>query len=167
MMIASPASKENIQVINDSWEANDDAYIHVTDSNLDIPLIKNIQEEEICRVREIKTYRYKVEREYYDNEYYLDIDGYIPDIADYRVIYMKEFPKTKEVLKNILVPKIEKEYVYLPSEEVDGERTEIVYQTKYIDKIVDKIPLKMYILITMLGIVIVLLVIKLLSKRID
>ena len=166
IMIASPPSSENIQVVNNNWEARDEAYIRVEANDLDIPLIRNIKDDKVCRVREINTYRYKVEKEYYDDEYYTMVDDYIPDIDNYQVIYTKEFPKSKEVIKNILVPKIEKEYIYsndIISSECDDNK--VIYQNKYIDRFVNKVPRKFYILIVFLGIIIVLLLVKLLSKK--
>ena len=77
-----------------------------------IPLIKNIKTKEVCRVKEIETYRYKTKKEYYDDNYYTYIDDYTPDINDYVVYYNKELPKNKEIIKEVVVSKIEKR-IYL------------------------------------------------------
>ena len=165
IMIASPPSSENIQVLNNNWEAREEAYIHVEGNDLTIPLIKNIKEEKICRIREINTYRYKISKEYYDDNYHDIVNDYIPDINNYQINYLKQFPQ-KEIIKNILVPKIEKEYVYLTNDAVKEEcnNGELVYQTKYVDKYVDKVPKWIYCLILSLGLIIIFLVIKLLSN---
>ena len=166
IMIASPASSENIQVVNNNWEARDEAYIHTFGNDLTIPLIKNINEEEICRVSEISTYRYKVEKEYYDDGFHVKVEDYIPDIVNYQINYTKPFPEVKEIVKNILVPKIEKEYVYSQNESEVNECADdrVIYQTKYVDKFINRVPRQVSILIIVLGLIIIFLIIKIMSK---
>ena len=175
IMISSPASIENIRVLDDNWQATDESYINVEieGDQPNIPLIKNIQIRKVCRVSEIKTYRYKVEKEYYDDNYYSFLENYIPDINDYIVYYNKQLPETKEIIKKVIVPKIEKEYIYLPDENDNSEcenitnpEEKIIYKTEYIDKIKNKIPISIYFIFIGLIIIIIFLIIKNLAKKI-
>ena len=110
-----------------------------------------------CRVSEIKTYRYKLQKNYYDDNYYEYIEGYFPDTTNYLAEYNGEIPEkivTQTITKDVPVT----EYVYL-----DGEK-EIVKEdcsnpkpnvkTKYIEndviKEVYKIPKKVYFTIAFL-----------------
>jgi len=176
--ISSPASSENIIFLNDKWKATDSSYITIeSDKEVpDIPLIKNIQTKKVCRVQEIRTYRYKITKEYYDDEYYESLEGYLPDITNYIVNYTKAFPETKEIVKTVTIPKIEKEYIYLQDESSSNENEKsiqkdnynnIIYETKYIDKIMTKVPTKIYLILIVLALTIIFLTIKLLSKKVD
>ena len=171
--ISSPASSKNIIFVNDNWQATDSSYITVetTEKVPDIPLIKNIKTKEVCRVREIKTFRYKLTKEYYDDNYYESLDDYFPDITNYQVYYTKSIPETKEIIKEVLVPKIEKEYIYLESENTDdnciSEEQPIIYKTEYKEKIINKAPLKIYITLIILVLSIIFLLVKLLTKNVD
>ena len=172
--ISSPASAENIVFLNDLWNATDSSYINVeTEENIpNIPLIKNIETKNVCRIKEIKTYRYKLVKEYYSEDYYSQDNDYIPDITDYIVNYTKEFPQTKEIIKEIVVPKVEKEYIYLQDESINDDKESksnqnVIYKTEYIDKVINKVPIKIYIILVLLIIIITILLIKLLSKKVD
>ena len=68
---------------------------------------KKINENTQCRSRNILTYRYKVDREYYDNNYYEYIEGYQKDYDDFKIYYQKD-------TNYIEVSKIEKEYINIP-----------------------------------------------------
>ena len=172
--ISMPATTENIIFFNDSWKIKEPAYITVeTETTVpNIPHIKNVETYTVCRVQEIKTYRYKLEKQYYDNNYHQEVKGYIPDITNPLVNYTKEFPKEK--IKEVIVPKIEKEYVYLKDEIIkdnidteSGNKENIVYQTKYIDRVTNKVPTKIYIILISLILIIIICIIKMLSKKVD
>lgn len=172
--ISSPASAEKIRVLDDNWQATDESYINMeTEGEVpNIPLIKNIKRQYICRIKEIKTYRYKIEREYYDDNYYTYLENYTPDINDYVIYYTKELPKHKEIIKEVIVPKIEKEYVYLNDENnnecesLTNNEEKVIYKTKYIDKIKNKIPLIGYVIFIALFLIIIFLIIKILTKKV-
>ena len=174
--IASPASSENVIFLNNNWRTTDEAYMNVetTEEVPNIPLIKNIKTKTVCRIKEIKTYRYKITKNYYDDNYYHELEGYIPDITNYQINYTKPFPETKEVIKKVLVPQIEKEYIYLTDENNDNqpekeldEEEKIVYKTEYVDRITNKVPKKIYIIIIIMTFIISLLSIKILTKYVD
>ena len=80
--------------------------------------IKETSRKTECRVKSIETYRYKVEKKYYDDNYYEYLEGYIPDISDYIVEYKGELPTNKiEIEKKVENVIKEKEYIYLHNTE--------------------------------------------------
>ena len=131
------------------------------------PLIKDITNEAICRVKEINTLRYKIKKKYYDDNYHTYVEGYLPDINE-RIIYYKETTtSTKEtpIVKTKIETKIknikEKIYEYLlPQKETIYKE---VYKDKYIYKKI--IPKKIYIIIIILFIIILIETIKILFKN--
>ncbi len=63
--------------------------------------IKILSERQVCKSREIKTYRYNIIRKYYDNNYYKDVQElklaneserklYKKDLNDYKVYYIEK-----------------------------------------------------------------------------
>lgn len=143
----------------------------------------------ICRAVEIKTYRYKKIRKYYDNEYHEYIEGYIPDKEDYIIEYQKELPT-----KTINITKVDKEivpikeYIYLDNN-ISNDKESIedtqdnnqekclpgkngkVIETKYIEneviKEVYKVPKYIYLIILLLIITIILMFILKNKKNVD
>lgn len=164
---------------NEKWISQKSTYEEKTSENKinDSKSIKNIIEERICRVREIKTYRYKTKREYYDDKYHIFIEGYLPDIQN-SVIYYNDNSK-KEITKqptnqqnDTTINSLEKETKELIlKEEVDNRilknNEKIIYKTEYVDKIISKIPLKIYLILIILIIIIVFETIKIISKKVD
>lgn len=146
-----------------------------------------IQTYNTCRVREIKTYRYKVERKYYDENYHEYIEGYIPDTQDYIVEYNGDFPTNIiEITKTEFQPV--NKYIYIEpensnklatkeniKEEVEVEeqtsnnciihQDKVIEKIKYVDKETYKVPKKIYILIIILILVIILQTIKLIKRK--
>lgn len=95
-----------------TWKTQKTNYIEiVTEEKIDTtPFIMSLSSEILCRAKEIKTYRYKIKKEYYDNNYYENIDGYIPDTDDYIVEYHgKKLMDITEISKLIESNKQEKE----------------------------------------------------------
>ena len=143
----------------------------------------------LCRVREIQTYRYKINRVYYDDNYYEYIEGYIPDKEQYIIEYTGELPKeiititnTETIEKN----NIQKEYVYINNDKEDDKEKEnisiqecntsindtantnsnIEYIEKEVIKEINKIPTKLYILLGLLIFVIIIQFIKIIKKKV-
>ena len=61
-----------------------------------------VSKERMCRYRRIYTYRYSSKREYYDNDYHVNVDGYIKDTNDFKIyskIDNKEIAKEKIIVK--------------------------------------------------------------------
>ncbi len=98
------------------------------------PFVKNIETKKVCRIREKKTYRYKITKQYYDDEYHTNIDGYLPDINDYVINYDRNLEKTEYVYINEDIKQEDKE----ETNEATDIKPGVVYRTKYIDKITKK-----------------------------
>lgn len=170
--------KSKILIPDKGWITSKTTFVkEINEQNLDNnEFVKNIEKTKICRVREKNTYRYKINKKYYDDNYYSYLENYIPDIKNYTAYYIKEFPTDIiEITKTDTNYIKEKEYIYIePKEEPienenikDKEKNTIVHEIKYIDKIVKYIPIKIYILLLILFIVIIILTLKLLKKKVD
>lgn len=138
-----------------------------------------------CRYREIKTYRYKLEKQYYDDDYHEYVEGYIPDTSSYLVEYTGDIPeKTKEVIKVVTKEVKVPEYIKLSDDTTkdkdpiddtslgdDTSALEPIIKTQYVEnevvREVYKIPKKIYILIVIFVITIIfeLLIIRKKSKE--
>lgn len=107
-----------------------------------------------CRYREIKTYRYKLKKQYYDDNYYEYLEGYIPDTTTYLAEYTGEIPEKtieviKEVTKDVPIP----EYISEDDETISIEKecpeAKPEIKTQYIENDVIhevyKIPKKIYL----------------------
>lgn len=152
---------------------------------------KLVSEELSCSYKEKYIYKYDVIKEYYDDNYHLNVDGYTKDETDYRLFYKGEpitITNTIEVIKEkiIEVPQIIKEpkieYVYIekennepknnPSQEKECSEVPIIEtktetKTQVVEKENFKIPKKIYIVILLLIIIIVALILKLFRKNVD
>lgn len=144
----------------------------------DSPLIKDIEMETICRLRDIKTLRYKINKKYYDDNYHTFIDDYIPDINE-RIIYYKEEKTSNNEPEVKIETKIEtktetkfktiKEKIYSYLKPDKETITKTVYKDKYKNKYIYKkiIPKTVYIIIILLIIIILTCLIKILFKNDD
>ena len=142
-----------------------------TEDNLSpSPFIKNIQRKKVCRVREKNTYRYKIEKEYYDDNYYSYIEGYLPDINDYSITYNSS--NYSDENNQDINTKIE--YIYINNEEEvlpnienktiqNTNEKQVIYKTEY----TPKIPYKILIIILLLFIIIIIESIIILAKKVD
>lgn len=141
---------------------------------------------ETCNYNEKYIYAYKSNKEYYDDNYYtnLNIDGYVKDEKEYKIFYKGEpltITNTIEVVKEKIVKVPQIEYVYIEKENNDNKNNiekndpseefkclpETKIKTQFIEKIVSKIPKRIYFLILILIIVILFLLIKLYKKHVD
>lgn len=186
-LLKKETTGEKFAIPDKSWIQENTRFneIRTTDVYPNSVFTAKIKEENICRYRDILLYKYDIEREYYDNNYYLNLDGYIKDINDYKIFYKGEpITNTVEIIteKIIEVPKIIKEpqikYVYVQEEKNDEKDPsikeeclpEIIKETKteikqeIVEKEVEKIPKKIYIIIISLIIIILILFIKLYKK---
>lgn len=81
-----------------------------------------ILREEECIYRDIMVYRYNTERQYYDDNYHVYVEGYLKDTNDYKFYYkgepIKSEPiiKTIEIIKEKLIKEPQIEYVYIEKE---------------------------------------------------
>lgn len=142
-------------------------------------ITKKIGTRDECRYREKYIYKYQIQREYYDDNYYLNIEGYIKDINDYKIFYKGEpITNTIEITKEKIVKEEQIEYVYIENdknEKKDDSSQEKNYdlnttsctpevKTEIVEKQISKIPKKIYIIIILLIAIIIFLVVKLRKK---
>jgi len=147
-------------------------------------LTKKKKQQQICRATEILAYKYKIEREYYDNDYHTYVEGYIKDEDDYKIFYKEEpIINTIEIIKEITKEKIVKEpeikYIYLPSkneiQKFDSSKnkenekqqktectpqikTKVKTEIKTVEKEILKTPKKIYMIIAILILSIIFLI---------
>ncbi len=140
-----------------------------------------------CTGLEILTYRYKIAKVYYDDNYHSYVEGYIKDEEDFIVLYkgkpltniveITKIVKDKEIQYIELEPKkiIVREACSITSEKnnennesIDTEE-KIVTKTEYIEKEkeIKKIPKYIYIIIVVLILIIIYETIKILKKKVD
>jgi len=159
----------------------------------EIPLIttdfiKLKNSETICRVKEIETYRYKINKIYFDDNYYTFIENYLPDKNDYIIEYNGQIPKETITITKTETIK-EKEYIYLENSEIQQneqlniikQETEIknneqseskpIIETKYVEKEVlkeiKKVPKTIYVVILFLLLIIITETIVIIKKKVE
>lgn len=94
---------------------------------------KIIEETINCAFQEKYVYKYKVTKDYYDDNYYTNIEGYKKDEKDYKIYYKGEpIIKTIEVIKEkiVEVPKIEYSYI---EKIVEVPKIEYLYKEKIVE----------------------------------
>ena len=139
----------------------------------------------VCSVRNIYTYRYKINKKYYDDDYHEYVEGYIPDLNDYYIEYHGEFPTKLVNITNTIKEIVPiKEYIYVSpnNENKNNENNENnhkdiqisqdkIVETKYIEneviKKVDVIPQKIYIVIIILALLSIIEFIILIKKKVE
>ena len=154
---------EKVLIPNNTWMLLNDSYEEVVriDSEEKGGFVTLLTETRQCAKQEEKTYRYKINRTYYDNEYHSFIEGYLPDYTDYKVYY-----KGKELIKeNIKYIKGDNIIKYIKGEDkityvetCSNEESEPIKEIeyKYIDnsKVIEKTPKKIkYILFGLISII--------------
>lgn len=140
--------------------------------------IKNITNDKICRVKEINTYRYKTKKIYYDDNYHIYIDGYIPDITTSVIYYIDESKQQKDNKKNNEINETNNE---INNENKNQNQQENVIKEndsikksddnkvkiKYRERVTNKIPKKIYIIIFVLLFTVICQRIKIMKKNDD
>lgn len=169
------SNHEKVLIPDKTWIVSESHYVNNTDTTSlnDTYFRTMISKNYLCRVRPILTYRYKLEKKYYDDEYHEYVEGYLPDINDYIIEYTGAIPtKTVEITKTeieTIIKKIpETKYVYLENEEqvenideeIEENKCEKEIETKYITnnvvKEVKQTPKKIYYVISILSIITIL-----------
>lgn len=186
-IISKKISGENIIVPDKTWITNNTVfwttYAKIKYKTSDLTKLISVKRE--CRYREKYVYKYTIKKEYYDDQYHLEIDGYTKDINDYKIFYKGEplvntIEITKEIIKEKLVKVPQIEYVYIETEQKENkidssqQKNEVTanlnnnclenIKTEIIEKEVQKIPKKIYIIIFVLIAIIIILVIKIYKK---
>lgn len=193
LIISKELENEKISVPDKTWITEEtEFYEYIASKKYEkSDFTKLISEELSCSRKEKYVYKYNVTREYYDDNYHLNVDGYIKDENDYRLFYKGEpitITNTIEVTKEkiVEVPKIIKEpqieYVYIekenneppnnPSQEKECSKEPIIetktkIKTQVVEKEIFKIPTKIYIVILLLITIIIVLILKSFRKNVD
>lgn len=194
-IISKEIKNTKISIPDETWTDETTTYKEISTTQIypNSSLTKKISEESECRYRDIFVYKYDIEKEYYDNNYYQNVDGYIKDINDYKFYYKGE-PIVNNIINTIEVPvevpvevikeKIVKipqiEYVYIEKEKNDEiknndsskqdtecpKEIETKIETQYVEKEISKIPIVIYVSLFILIITILVLSIKLHKKNV-
>lgn len=93
------SSSHNIYRYDNSFNlSNNYGEVYFTSKPINYDFVKLIEVVEVCRTRNIYTYRYNIEKEYYDDNYYVSVDDilglsykdkslYKKDLEDYKIFY--------------------------------------------------------------------------------
>ena len=136
-----------------------------------------LSEKEVCREREIMTYRYNIKKEYYDDNYYVSVDDleeleeaereeYTKDENDVVIYYRYKNNSKDEVVvdKNANVDFVVKDNssnnILLENKEIKNEYNDIKLVKTGIDESVNYKFLNMYILLLILSALIFIKIIK-------
>lgn len=183
-IIYKEIDNERIFSANKEWITDKTVFVRLTsETNYPISdLTKITSIMRYCRYREIYVYKYEIEREYYDENYYSNVDGYIKDTNDYKIYYKGEpITNTIEIIKEKIIKEPQIEYVYIEKtpEIIKTEKNKLEIdssniiqenncsneiETKIIEKEIYKTPKRNYIIIIILIGIILLLAIILLKK---
>lgn len=100
----------DITAIDKAWVSSSTVYSDIKYSETPLKsndLDKIYEEITMCRYRGKLNYRYNIKRQYFDDNYYHDIENYIKDEQDYKIFY-RYLIENNEVKENSLpVSKIE------------------------------------------------------------
>lgn len=111
---------ENTEILipDKTWIYDKTIYVNeLTEQNIpnnDFRKLERIRQT--CRVKEIQTYRYKINKKYYDDKYHSYIMDYQPDLKDYVIEYNGKLPVKIETITNtVKEEKIKpiKEFIYM------------------------------------------------------
>lgn len=174
-------SDDEVLIPDETWITKDTYYLtYYTYEDLkESGLTKRTKRSPVCSYQEIYIYRYKIEREYYDDDYHLDVPGYIKDVNDYQIYYdEKVITNVVEITNEKIIKEPKIEYIYIPRENQKSDsskitecipkiKTEIKTEVKTVEKEKEVIPKKVYILITILIFIVILLVVKLIKKNVE
>lgn len=183
-LLSKKISNEKITIPDKTWITEKTKFsTYKTHGELEESVFnKFVKETSICSYKEKYVYKYNVTKEYYDDNYYFNLDGYIKDLNDYKIYYNQK-PITNNVTiteeKKIEIPLIE--YIYVENENDSSKNIELkqenpketitvtkeITKDKIIEKEVFKIPKKIYIIISILLLFITILIVKLYRKSVE
>lgn len=179
-ILSKKITNEKFLIPNKTWITKDTQYTQY-DGNVyyeTTDLTRLIKEYQVCRYREKYYYRYQIKKEYYDDNYHVNVAGYIKDTSDYKLFYTKEpITNTIEITKEKIIKQPQIEYIYITNEkemqknDSSNENNEISkknetidkkclpkVETQIIEKEIFKTPKKLYIIIAVLLVIIVILI---------
>lgn len=154
--------------INDNWIIKESTFVDelIIDEIDNSKLKYKIGKENSCRIREIYTYRYKIERKYYDDSYHVYVENYMPDIENIIIHYSKEdneLNNSKNFLENKESESIKEE----ESKKNNIEEKPKKNITNSIEKKENKKILKKSYIFLILALIIIILLIKIIKKNVD
>lgn len=174
-ILSKEIENEKVLMPNKTWivnSANFQNYYTINYVLNETELTKMKEVYSICRYREKYVYKYKKTKEYYDDNYHLNVEGYIKDYNDYQVYYKGEpITNTIEIIKEKIVKQPQLEYIYIEKENNEKEtdsskekeclpQIETKVETKIIEKEKNKIPKIIYLIIILLVSIIIFLLVK-------
>lgn len=184
-LLGKKVSDERILIPNKDWILETTSFTQMLTPNKkhQSDLTKWAGEYNECQYREVYVYKYDIKKEYYDDNYYTYIEGYLKDYDDY-VVYYKGEPIVDivEITNEKVIQEAIVEYIYIetenkekevvPSEQIevpltkndDNKSCTTKIETKTIEKEVIKTPKHTYITIIVLIIIILILLYKLIKK---
>lgn len=181
-IISKEVTNETLLIPDKTWITKDTIYTNSYTEQIykDNGLTFKIDEYNVCRYREKYVYKYQIKKEYYDDNYYAEIDSdeYTKDINDYKVFY-KGNPITNnvEIIKEKIIKEPQIEYIYIPNENIiqkndsskEIQKTECLpkKETTTVKKTIFKIPKRIYLVIALLVLIIIFLIAKIIRKNVD
>lgn len=122
--------------VDDTWNITADSLVNdVTIDEIKEGPFRKINKTEIrCALGEIETYRYKITKVYYDDNYHNYIENYLPDINTVKVYY------NGIIIDEPICPNLnEQEEKVIEEEEIKAEKdNEIKEKTKVVTKYIEK-----------------------------
>lgn len=182
-IVSKKITNEKISIPDSTWITENTQFrTIITYGKIDETSITKLKSETTtCSYKEKYVYKYEVKREYYDDNYYSNIEGYIKDINDYKIYYKgKPIVNAVEIIKEKTVEIPQIEYIYTENkmqENDSSQKTEcqetktaekiIETKTEIVEKKISEIPKKVYVIISVLSMIIILLIIKLYRKYVE
>lgn len=176
-IISKEINEEKIFSPDKTWITERTTYVnyHTYESLENSDLTTKTSEYYRCRYREIYVYKYEIKKEYYDDNYHLNVEGYIKDVNDYKIFY-KGIPITNtiEITKEKIVK--EPKYIYIENESITKENDSSKNETtclpeiktevkrEIVEKEIFKIPKKIYIIIILMIMTIIILIINIIKN---
>jgi len=191
--ISKDINNKKVLIPDKTWITKESTFFETTSTTLygNNALVTYNGSSETCKIKQIYTYRYKIEKVYYDQEYHKYVENYLPDMTDIKVYYKgekliekvevpiyekvieyKTIEVPKEIIKTIEVPKEIVKTIEVPKIiENEGKEcnSEIIKEIKYLDRIkeVYKIPKYIYLIVSTLIILIIILLLWLRKKYVE
>lgn len=174
-IISKQITNETLLIPDKTWITQNTifntTYTEEIYNNSDLTI--KIREYNVCKYREKYVYKYQIKKEYYDDEYHENVDGYIKDTNDYKVLYKGEpITNNVEIIKERIVKDPQIEYIYIPKEntiekndsskEIQEENCHPKVKAEIKERIIYKVPKKVYLIIILP--IIIFLIMKLLKK---
>ena len=125
--LSKDVNGKKVLIPDHTW-LSENTYYRTSTSTTNIinnDLIIHMGSSDNCRYQRIYTYRYKINKVYYDDNYHHFVEGYLPDMSDIKVYY-----KGKELIKTVEVPVYEKVIEYVTKYQTIEVPKEIIKTVK-------------------------------------